>query len=327
MKSFNIKITLLLFFLLLSSTFASNYAVVVSQTTYNMPDWQRVVDSLANKHQAHIFQWTSNVSQVQSALTTFQPDFICFVGRPATEINASFVQTVHQLTRNLDSDPYGDAIWGIITGYNADDAMRVLRYDSLSIKTVLGGTASTWDYGIMQGISTFEASSNRLAYKFPDGSRLDTVWPERCPTDRCTLLINYLNHGIDESVPDRPRIRGAVDMFVTSGHASEWVWQLHYPNPSPEGYFQSSSGQVYATPAQGNWSYLNSPNPKIYFPVGNCLIGDVADNNCMVLGWFHSGGAIQMTGYVVSTYYGYMLWGLPAYYHGLQNRLDRKSVV
>ena len=31
----------------------------------------------------------------------------------------------HRLTRRLDDDPYGDCIWGIVTGYTPQDAMRI----------------------------------------------------------------------------------------------------------------------------------------------------------------------------------------------------------
>ncbi len=309
----------LLLFIFVSISFGYRYAVVVSEATYNNPEWRRVVDSLQIKHSGEVFRWSSNVREVIPALASYFPEYICFVGQPVSEVNQSFVQTIHQLTRELDSDPYGDAVWGIITGYNADDALRVVRFDSLRIRTSLGGTNGTWGEWVRQGIRTYEAVYNRIRFEFPNGQFLDTVWPERCPTDRCTLLVNYLNNGINETVPGYPRVSGPVDIFVTSGHTNVNEWQLHYPSPGLEGYFRSHSGRVYGDPYSGPDRDINSPNPKVYFAVGNCLIGQVLDMNCMVLAWFHSGGAIQMTGYIVTTWYGYMLWGLPSYFHCLQN--------
>ncbi|MEO0090076.1 MAG: hypothetical protein ABIK77_08285 [candidate division WOR-3 bacterium] len=306
--------------LIILPIFAYRYAIVVSNATYSMSDWRAVCDSLQLKHQGRIFIYTNSIYDVLSQLQDYQPDYICFVGRPVSEVNQSFVRDCHQLTRRLDNDIYGDAVWGIITGYTAEDALRLIRYDTLWVRTVLGGTNCTWDYWIEKGISTYEAEYNRIKFKFPDGTTLDTVWPERCPTDRCTLLVNYLNNGINDTVPNRPRIIGNVDIFVTSGHANQWTWQLHYPSSGYEGFFRSSSGQLRGDPYSGSTRYINSSNPKLYFAVGNCLMGDVADMNCMVLAWFHTGGAIQMTGYIVETWYGYMLWGLPAYYHYLQGR-------
>ncbi|MCS7250492.1 MAG: hypothetical protein RMJ34_05390 [candidate division WOR-3 bacterium] len=313
------RICILLLFIILP-IFAYRYAIVVSNTTYSMNDWRAICDSLRLKHQGRIFIYTSSIYDVLSQLQNYQPDYISFVGRPVSEVNRQFVRNCHQLTRQLDDDIYGDAIWGIITGYTAEDALRIIRYDSLWVRTVLGGTNCTWDYWIEKGISTYEAEYNRIRFKFPNGTTLDTIWPERCPTDRCTLLVNYLNNGIDDTVPNRPRIVGNIDIFVTSGHASQWEWQLHYPGSGYEGFFRSSNGQLRGDPYSGASRYINSSNPKLYFAVGNCLIGDVVDMNCMVLAWFHTGGAIQMTGYIVETWYGYMLWGLPAYYHYLQGR-------
>jgi zinc protease len=304
---------------LITFVFAYRYTIVVSEATYNISEWRRVVDSLQFKHQGQVFTWSSNVREVIPQLSSYLPDYICFVGRPVTEVNQSFVQTVHQLTRELDSDPYGDAVWGIITGYNADDALRVTRFDSLRIRTFLGGTNCTWGDWIRKGIATYEAVYNRIRFTFPNGQVLDTVWSERCPTDRCTLLVNYLNNGFNDTVSGFPRISGPVDIFVTSGHANVNEWQMHYPDPGSEGYFRSNAGTVYGDPYSGPDRNIDDPHPKVYFAVGNCLIGQVSDMNCMVLAWFHSGGAIQMTGYIVPTSYGYMLWGLPYYFHCLQN--------
>ena len=58
------------------------------------------------------------------------------------------------------------------------------------------------------------------------------------PTDGTPSLVSSLNDN-------------DVDMMVTSGHASEYNWQLHYPTPSPEGYFRASNGQLYGQDAEG----------------------------------------------------------------------------
>jgi|UniRef100_A0A7C3UWW6 zinc protease len=300
--------------------FAYRYAVVVSEATYTLPEWRMVVDSLVNKHHASLFRWSASPRDVLPQLTAYFPDYIAFVARPVSEVNANFVRTCHQMTRELDSDPYGDAVWGIITGFSPEDALRVIRFDSLRIRTFLGGTNCTWGDWLEKGIATYEAEYNRIRFQFPNRTFLDTLWPERCPTDRCTLLVNYLNYGLNDSVSGRPRILGPVDIFVTSGHADQHTWQLHYPSSGSEGFFRSSAGQLRGDPYSGSPRNVNSPNPKVYFPVGNCLMGDVSDIDCMVLAWFHSAGAIQMTGYIVTTWYGYMLWGLPAYFHYLQDR-------
>ena len=55
---------------------------------------------------------------------------------------------------------------------------------------------------------------------------------------------------------------------------------------------------------------LNEPkNPKLYFAVGNCLIGDIPDKECMALAMMGFGKVNQMIGYTVTTWYGKAGWG------------------
>lgn len=44
------------------------------------------------------------------------PRFMAVVARPE-EIDRVLVNDLHRLSRRLDDDPYGDCIWGIVTGY------------------------------------------------------------------------------------------------------------------------------------------------------------------------------------------------------------------
>jgi zinc protease len=283
-----------------------------------MTGWSEVVDSLVARHNGQVFTWQDSLRQVQSALAAYMPDYIAFVGRSYYEIKIQYVQTVWDMTRNLDADPYGDAIWGIVSGYDYPDAMRVVQNQTLELKTVLGGTNCTWDSWFYQGISTFEAQYNRIRFKIPDTSLIiDTLCPERCPDDRCTLLVNYINDGMNDTILGHT-VYGPVDYFITSGHGNVDVWQLHYPTPDLEGYFRSDAGVVYGDPRVGANRDINSTNPKVYNAMGNCLVGNPNNPNYMPYAWLHSGGAIAMTGYMPATVYGYMLWGLGGLFQMLQ---------
>lgn len=49
---------------------------------------------------------------------------------------------------------------------------------------------------------------------------------------------------------------------------------------------------------------------KVYFAVGNCLIGDIASTrNSMAIAWMTGGNAATMIGYVVPTWHGRNGWG------------------
>ncbi|MFC1476457.1 hypothetical protein ACFL5S_00675 [Fibrobacterota bacterium] len=110
---------------------ASNYtySVVISEAAYADGEWKEVADALLTKHDtydARMFKWSNSVTDVKSQLSEFMPRYIGFIAMPVSECNAAFVATVSRMTRGLDSDPYGDAYWGIITGYEAADALRAI---------------------------------------------------------------------------------------------------------------------------------------------------------------------------------------------------------
>ena len=305
---------------LLTSALAQRYAIVVSAETNSMTGWGDVVDSLAIIHNGQVFVWHDSLQEVKAALAAYSPDYIAFVGRSWYEIQTPFVEDIWVMTRELDADPYGDAIWGLVTGCDYPDAMRVVQNQTLQLRTVLGGTNCTWDSWFYQGISTFEAQYNRIRFKLPDTSLIiDTICPARCPDDRCTLLVNYINDGINDTILGFS-LQGPVDYFITSGHGNVDVWQLHYPTPDLEGLFRSEAGQVYGDPHIGTNRYISSTNPKVYNAMGNCLVGNPSNPNYMPYGWLGSGGAIAMTGYMPTTVYGYMLWGLGGLLQMAQDR-------
>jgi hypothetical protein len=302
-----------------SFVFGARYAIVVSDVTYGDPGWYAVVESLTVKHNGHVFTWQDSIGEVKNDLSLFRPDYIAFVGQPATEVNVPFVEKIWDMTRELDADPYGDAVWGVVTGYESDDALRIVQNQTLEVKTGLSGTGSSWDGWFYQAITTFEAQYNRIRFKMPDTTIVvDTVCPPRCPDDRCTLLVNYLNNGIDDTIMGYS-LEGEVDYFVTSGHGNVREWQLHYPDVGLEGYFRSFVGQLYGDPYDGPNLYANSTHPRVYNAMGNCCVGNPSSAHNMPYAWLHTGGAIAVTGYMPVTTYGYMLWGLPGIFMMLQD--------
>ena len=93
--------------------FAGRYAIVVSDVTNSDPGWHAVVESLTVKHSGYVFTWQDSVAEVKNDLSVYRPDYIAFVARPAVEVNVPFVERIWDITRELDADPYGDAVWGI----------------------------------------------------------------------------------------------------------------------------------------------------------------------------------------------------------------------
>lgn len=277
---------------------AEPYAIVVSEKTLGMPEWAQVVEALKAKYKGKVFTYRTLVAEVKDSLRAFRPKYVCFVLRPPSEVRNYVGISINRLTRELDDDPYGDAIWGIVTGYTPEDALRLVSIDGFRVRKVLAGTSAGWLEYVREGIATSETTYGKMWVKLPDGAIVDTT----CPTDRTKFLIDLLN-------------TNEFDMFITSGHGNVDMWQLHYPEPGLEGFFRSKEGRVYGDPYEGPDVYLNSTNPKIYFGLGNCYIGMIKDMNSMALAWIHSGGAYMYTGYIMPEGPdSYQLGGIPGYF-------------
>ena len=59
---------------------------------------------------------------------------------------------------------------------------------------------------------------------------------------------------------------------------------------------------------------INSPNPKVYLPIGNCLMGNINGPDAMALAWMNDVAVMQMLGYTKPTWFGYQGWGVLDYY-------------
>lgn len=262
------------------------YAVIVRNDTYADPEWAEVVDSLVAKYSASVFSYNSSMYDIQESLGAYAPDYMAFVSE-WENTTSTYVDTIWKFGRGLDDDPYGDAIWGIITGYDVSDALRIATGpEGFDVKTVVGGTTSCDLSHYPQGISTSEATYGLYYTKALNDPNV--VMHTDGPTDRTEWLVSCLN-------------ADTVDIFVTSGHGAHYQWQMHYPSSGNEGYFRSSSGgQAYGLAHSGTEFDINSVNAKIFFGLGNCQIGKIVNGYSMALGWLRSAGAYFYTGYVIN---------------------------
>ena len=298
------------------------YAVVISEAAYAKSDWKTVADSLARKHgaagEAKLITWASSVTACKADLAAFKPDYIGYIARPATECNAAFVAAVSRLGRDLDDDPYGDAVWGIITGYEAGDALRAIS-ESLTVKTVLAASGNlSYEPPLQrfyQGIGMTCDSYTKTDYLFP-GKSGKIYTEDRRPQgekDRIKLVGPWLDAAsLDIEVAGQGKIEGPVDCIITGGHGNVNLWQCHYNDPGSEGYMQSAGGKLYGVPFGGSTFPINAATPKIFWCATNCLMGNPNSADNMVYAAFHTGHAVQMFGFVNSASGGdeFMAWGI-----------------
>jgi len=277
----------------------ASYAVVVSASTLEDHAWRRVVDALVDRHSATAITYAEHVDEALGELRRVFPRYACFVA-PPERIGQALVVEVNRLTRRLDDDPYGDVLWGIITGYSPEDALRIVRHqEPLTIQRAAAG----FDIGLdafREGVAYSETRQN-VMWEKPAGGPCEE---RHCPGDttRCLADEFNLNH---------------PDLFATSGHATQHDWQIGYTYPN--GQLRCQDGLLFGLDTAGRRYDINSPNPKVYSPIGNCLAGLIDGPDAIALAWMHTAGVHQMAGYVVPTWFGH-LWGVHEYFVGGEGR-------
>lgn len=308
-KAKRLKRMFLVLAILFISTFgfASDYVIAVRQSTLSNKNWRNVAEKLKAKHQGMIILYENRLEEILPELKSIEPRYLCFVMTPQ-EANRDAVISINQLTRQIDDDPYGDVIWGIVTGYTPGFALKMASVNRMDIRRGLGKTQVNWLRYLDSGAYYSEAVKN---HKFVKSSGQD-IRKERGPDDTTQQIVNAVNSG-------------QVDIMWTSGHASEKDWEMGWA--FRDGKFFTQNGQLKAHDTSGRDYYIQSPHPMVYYAPGNCLIGHINDpQNCMALSWIRA-GAYQFAGYTRESWYGYMGWGVGDYFFLLKDRFTLAESV
>jgi len=273
------------------------YVIVVSEATRAEPAWQAVVAALEAKHAARgpvVITWQESPEEAIEPLAELFPRHTCFVARPE-EAGREFVARAHRLTRRLDDDPYTDTLWGILTGFDAANALAIAQTaEPLEIRRVTSGTELAMDR-VVEGEWYCELEKNRMVRKEAGGEAEQLDGPD----DTTAALAARLCDGL-------------TDLFVTSGHATERDWQIGFRYRN--GSFRSGAGNLWGLDTAGQKIPIESANPKVWLPVGNCLAGHIDGPDALALAFLNSAGVRQMAGYTVPTWFGYAGWGLLDYF-------------
>lgn len=287
--------------------FASNYVIAVRGSTLNNKGWRNVVEKLKAKHQGTVILYDNRLDEILPELKKIDPRYLCFVMTPQ-DATRDAVISINQFTRQLDGDPYGDVIWGIVTGYTPGFALKMASVNRMDIRRGLGKTQVNWLRYLDSGSYYSEAVKN---HKFVKSSGRD-IRKVRGPSDTTQQITNAINSG-------------QVDVMWTSGHASEKDWEMGWA--FRDGKFFTQNGQLKAHDTSGRDYYVQSPHPMVYYAPGNCLIGHINNpQNCMALSWIRA-GACQFAGYTRESWYGYMGWGVGDYFFLLKDRFTYAESV
>ncbi len=271
----------------------SRYAIVATPSVLDDADWSKVVESLkakrADEFDVAVVRWEDDAFD---KLRDAAPEYACFVVKPE-EATIDRLAKIWQGTRALDDDPYGDVLWGIITGFDVNDALRLTHTKDAQIERACAATSIPLTC-FKSGVAFDELKKNRRQVK-EEG---------KAPEDR--------SDAPDDTTRAIAEALDGAQLFVTSGHASERNWSIGYAYKN--GFFVAKNGELIGAPSNGEPFSIKAGGSKIQIASGNCLWGDIDKPDCMALAMIRNVNVDMFVGYVVPTWFGYMGWGVQDYY-------------
>lgn len=283
----------------------NDYLVIAGKTVKADSEWNKIATELSDKHQkAQILYYDQHPSELLKDIQKINPRYVAIVEKPEN-LAKDYVVNLNIFSRNIDSDIYADFMWGIITGYDAAAAMKMVKNSTepLVIKSCVSTVMETADgkwfekYGYMD-----DQNMGVYGYKMPgDKTVKREATTKTVPATRGTKQVPDLLPLFYEMYP-----KIDPDLVITASHASQKALEM----PFSAGFIKPQDGVLYAQLPDGNKNLIESGKRKVYLPIGNCLIGDVdSTKNSMAIAWMNSGNAATFVGYVVSTWHGRAGWG------------------
>ncbi len=285
------------------------YAIVVANSFFaqeksTKTKWPKVVEKLEKRYSAKVFRFDglpNSSKTLKKELGDYHPYYVCFVSKPQ-HCGRSFVKSVIRLMRSLDDDPYDDAIWAILTGYTADDALKIVSAKPLEVKRHLSHVGGGWLEWFERGVSFNEGKQFEKTVK----KKGEKPQKAECPGDTTEQWVKEANSN-------------KVDLISTSGHATERDWQMGYNFRSGR-IVPAGKGKLMGVASNRQRFGIKTSNPKIYFSPGNCLIAHIPSNlmDCMCLSWMHN-GCHHFFGHVEPQGRWCTAWGIATYFFSLQD--------
>lgn len=314
---------------------AAEYEILVSKATGAKPEWAAVVSALQKKHGpgSAVIAYDADPSETLGQLRKDKPRFVCVVAEPES-LDRAFVVTMNRLTRKIDDDIYGDCLWGIITGYEAKDALRIASENKpLVLKRGLHTTGCDHET-LENNMVISDGAPGRVEKRDGGEPRKDVMMPDN---DEGTVF--EFQKRWDEAQPD---------FMVTSSHATQYNLEMPFSRglivsygnrfhalrkDQLNGFARFLGGAMFKGKEAEMIAFcetLKAPvladrggRPGVWLGAGNCLLGDARrSRNSMVVTALSGGGFNQLVGYVVPSWYGRMGWGTLNVFTGQGDRLS-----
>jgi zinc protease len=273
----------------------SEYVVLASREVASDPAWNGVAEALRAKHRATLLYYNQAPRELLEDLKIVHPRYVAIVEKPE-RLNRDFIIDMHQVSRAVDGDIFADFLWGVITGYDAAGAMKMINNSTrpLVIKEAVATIMELHDAKWFDRYAWVDDHSAGLwGEKRGRGAPVESA---QIPKEQVLKRFTDLYAAYDP------------DLVVTAAHATENNLEM----PFSLGNIKARDGKLYAEDrfTRERWDLVESGKRKVYFAVGNCLIGNVnGTNKSMAIAWMNSGNAAVMIGYVVPTWHGRNGWG------------------
>lgn len=300
------------------------YTVILTEATAALPEWKKVADTLVAKYPGAELRVVPEftIEHCVKALQETQARYAAYVAR-AEETGRVATNVFHRAARRVDDDPWGDCLWGIVTGYSAEDAQRIAdTRKPLVIKRILGTTNvhyAPFEHSFCITDWTGSPILEQSGYKEPQRRFLD---PESA--EGKAGLQSIFGKEMSTQKPQ---------FLVTSSHATQFNLEMPFGKglifPSGNRFYQLPEalmphfGTVLGQAMQGNTQALAAlakekdltsiePDsvPRVWLAAGNCLFGDTNGNKDSMAVTALSGYTCnQVVGYTVPSWFGEGGWG------------------
>ncbi len=304
----------------------SNYVVVISKATASKPEWKQVAQALVKKYKGAVLCEVDKLteSEFTLALRRNKARYAAYVLRPE-EAGRVVSNAVNRASRRVDSDPYGDCISGIITGFTAKDALRIAEARKpLVIKRLLGTTnvgAPRFEHSccitdwtgapILEQTGYTEPKQTTIDPKSPEGQKgLQGIFAEQLSTQKPQLIVTS-SHATQFNL-EMPFSRGLIypsnNRFYLANQ-NEQMMEFVMDGLSPAMRGQTDALAKLAARHKAE-SIKPDDTPRVWLAAGNCLFGDAHNSpHSMAVTALSAYTCNQVVGYTVPSWYGRGGWG------------------
>ena len=286
-----------------SARFFAGMMVVASLAAKDATEngWRSVVNSLLEGPEDSVCEVESLAStETLFAIRTKRPRYVAFVMKPE-EVKSDTIRELRAMMCTIDEDPFDDAIWGIVTGPTAADAMRVAECrEPREVTSVLATTGV--DRNLVDGPVTVISDAAP-----PDAVDTSCIFAEAWDRDDPDLLVTS-SHASERNL-EMPFSRGNIVAVSNRFFAVANLTMIDY-----------STGQAKENVSMNDFAMRPLAEPrreKVWVAAGNCLIANHKPDGCdMIMTALGFGKVNQFVGYIKTTWFGDIGWNTWRYFGG-----------